>query len=85
MRPDDASRPLTNDVDFRFYVGIHHPRMAWPLTLHGFRLCLSANVLRDRGDTPFLGCDEPWLLDSGAFTRSPCGAGSNSRPMDTRR
>jgi hypothetical protein len=57
-------------VDFRFYVGVHHPRMAWPLTLRGFRVCLSANVLRGPGgEVPFVGCDEPWLLDSGAFTQ----------------
>jgi len=70
MRPDDPSWPLTRDVDFRFYVGVHHPRLAWPLTLRGFRVCVSANVLRNRVcDVPFLGCDEPWLLDSGAFTQ----------------
>ena len=70
MRPDDKSRGLTADVDFRFYVGVHHPRLAWPLTLRGFRVCVSANVLRDRlGDVPFLGCDAPWFLDSGAFTQ----------------
>ena len=70
MRPDDASRRLTADADFRFYVGVHHPRLAWPLTLRGFRVCVSANVLRDRlGDAPFLGCDAPWFLDSGAFTQ----------------
>jgi hypothetical protein len=64
------SARLTADVDFRFYVGIHHPRLAWPLTLRGFRVCVSANVLRDRlGDVPFLGCDAPWFLDSGAFTQ----------------
>lgn len=64
------SARLTADVDFRFYVGVHHPRLVWPLTLRGFRVCVSANVLRDRlGDVPFLGCDQPWFLDSGAFTQ----------------
>lgn len=72
MRPDDRSRGLTADVDFRFYVGVHHPRLAWPLTLRGFRVCVSANVLRDRpGDVPFLGSDAPWFLDSGACSNSP--------------
>jgi hypothetical protein len=70
MRGADPSRPLTADADFRFYVGIHHPRLAWPLTLRGFRVCVSANVLRGRdASVPFLGCQEPWLLDSGAFTQ----------------
>lgn len=64
------SAHLTADVDFRFYVGVHHPRLVWPLTLRGFRVCVSANVLQDRlGDVPFLGCGEPWFLDSGAFTQ----------------
>ena len=68
--PADLSADLTADIDFRFYLGVHHPRLAWPLTLRGFRVCLSANVLRDRVcDVPFLGCDEPWLLDSGAYTQ----------------
>ena len=70
MRPLDPSYPLTRDVDFRFYVGVHHPRLVWPLTLRVVRVCVSADVLRDRVcDVPFLGCDEPWLLDSGAFTQ----------------
>jgi hypothetical protein len=81
MRPDDPSWALTRDVDFRFYVGVHHPRLAWPLTLRGFRVCLSANVLRDRqGDLPFLGCDEPWLLDSGAFTQVALQGGFSQSP-----
>ena len=81
MRPDDPSRPLTADVDFRFYVGVHHPRMAWPLTLRGFRVCVSANVLRGRSsDTPFLGCDDPWLLDSGAFTQVALRGGFTQSP-----
>jgi hypothetical protein len=70
MRRDDPSRPLTADADFRFYVGIHHPALAWPLIHRGFRVCVSANVLRGRaGDIPFLGCGDPWFLDSGAFTQ----------------
>lgn len=81
MRPDDPSWPLTRDVDFRFYVGVHHPRLAWPLTLRGFRVCLSANVLRGcASDTPFLGCGEPWLLDSGAFTQVALRGGFDQSP-----
>jgi hypothetical protein len=57
------------DADFRFYVGVHHPRLAWPLSLRGFRVCISADVFRRRGAAPFLGCQDPWLLDSGAFTQ----------------
>ena len=37
-----------HDADFRFYVGVHHPSLAWPLTLRGFRVCLSANVLAEQ-------------------------------------
>ncbi|MBB3892848.1 hypothetical protein GGQ61_003586 [Phenylobacterium haematophilum] len=81
MRPPDGSFALTRDVDFRFYVGVHHPRLAWPLTLRGFRVCISANVLRDRVcDTPFVGCDEPWLLDSGAFTQVALQGGFSQPP-----
>ena len=81
MRPDDPSRPLTGDVDFRFFVGVHHPRLAWPLTLRGFRVCISANVLRDRVcEVPFLGCDEPWLLDSAAFTQVALQGGFSQSP-----
>ncbi|MBY0395972.1 MAG: hypothetical protein K2X91_05795 [Thermoleophilia bacterium] len=68
-------------MDFRFYVGVHHPRLVWPLTLRGFRVCLSANVLRGRTcDIPFLGCDEPWLLDSGAFTQVALQGGFSQSP-----
>jgi hypothetical protein len=82
MRCDDASRPLTADADFRFYVGVHHPAMAWPLSLRGFPVCVSANVLRDRaGDVPFLGCDAPWLLDSGAFTQVALQGGFRQPPQ----
>ncbi len=69
------------DVDFRFFVGVHHPALAWPLSLRGFRVCLSANVLRDRaGDIPFVGCDEPWLMDSGAFTQVALRGGYDHGP-----
>ena len=69
MRPDDVSRRLTADEDFRFYVGPHRPRMGWPPTLRGFRVCVSANLLRGcRRDIPFFSCGEPWLLDSGSFS-----------------
>jgi hypothetical protein len=82
MRPGDRSFALTRDVDFRFYVGVHHPRLAWPLTLRGFRVCVSANVLRDRAcAAPFLGCDEPWLLDSGAFTQVALRGGFEQSPQ----
>lgn len=82
MRPPDGSYPLTRDVDFRFYVGVHHPRLAWPLTRRGFRVCVSANVLRDRVcEVPFLGCDEPWLLDSGAFTQVALQGGFRQSPQ----
>ena len=81
MRPVDPTFPLTRDVDFRFYVGVHHPRLAWPLTLRGFRVCVSANVLRERAsDIPFLGCEEPWLLDSGAFTQVALQGGFSQSP-----
>jgi hypothetical protein len=80
MRPD-ASSALAADVDFRFYVGVHHPRLAWPLTLRGFRMRVSANVLRGRaGDVPFLGCDAPRLLDSGAFTQVALRGGFEESP-----
>lgn len=83
MRRLDPSFALTGDVDFRFYVGVHHPRLAWPLTLRGFRVCISANVLRDRAcEIPFLGCDEPWLLDSGAFTQVALQGGFSQSPQD---
>jgi hypothetical protein len=76
-------RDLAADVDFRFYVGVHHPRLAWPLTLRGFRVCVSANVLKGRlGDVPFLGCGEPWLLDSGAFTQVALRGGFDQTPED---
>ena len=81
MRPVDRSWPLARDVDFRFYVGVHHPRLAWPLALRGFRVCISANVLRGRVcEVPFLGCDEPWLLDSGAFTQVALQGGFSQSP-----
>ncbi|HTX48150.1 MAG TPA: hypothetical protein VME40_02055 [Caulobacteraceae bacterium] len=81
MRPVDPSVPLTADADFRFYVGVHHPRLVWPLTLRGFRVCVSANVLRARVcDAPFLGCDAPWLLDSGAFTQVALRGGFDQSP-----
>jgi hypothetical protein len=71
------------DVDFRFYVGVHQPRLAWPLTLRGFRVCLSANILRDRAaDIPFIGGSEPWLLDSGAFTQVALRGGFDASPGD---
>ena len=83
-RPREAPhRNLAADVDFRFYVGVHHPRLAWPLTLRGFRVCVSANVLKGRaGDVPFVGCDEPWLLDSGAFTQVALRGGFDQTPED---
>ena len=69
------------DADFRFYIGVHHPAMAWPLTLRGFRVCLSANVLVGRtGDIPFVGSDGPWLLDSGAFTQVALHGGYAQTP-----
>lgn len=83
MRPLDPSWALTADADFRFYVGVHHPRLAWPLTLRGFRVCVSANVLRGRaGDVPFLGCGVPWFLDSGAFTQVVLRGGFQQTPED---
>lgn len=82
MRPPDRSFALTRDVDFRFYLGVHQPRLAWPLTLRGFRVCISANVLRDRVcEVPFLGCDEPWLMDSGAFTQVALQGGFSQSPQ----
>ena len=83
-RPREVPRgSLAADVDFRFYVGVHHPRLAWPLTLRGFRVCLSANVLKGRlGDVPFIGCNEPWLLDSGAFTQVALRGGFDQTPGD---
>ena len=63
---------------------VHHPRLAWPLTLRGFRVCVSANVLRDRVcDVPFLSCDEPWLLESGAFTQVALRGGFVQSPRDS--
>jgi hypothetical protein len=82
LQRDDASRPLTMDAEFRFYVGAHHPRLVWPLTLRGFRVCVSANVLRDRAAVPFLGCDAPWLLDSGAFTQVALRGGFEQSTWD---
>lgn len=83
MRPLDPSWALTADADFRFYVGVHHPRLAWPLILRGFRVCVSANVLRGRvGDVPFLGCSTPWFLDSGAFTQVALQGGFSQTPDD---
>lgn len=68
--PSRSASPVASEPFMRFYVGVHHPSMGWPLTLRGFRVCLSANVLVGRvGDIPFVGCSEPWLLDSGAFTQ----------------
>lgn len=82
MRSPDGSFALTRDVDFRFYVGVHHPRLAWPLTLRGFRVCISANILRNRAcEVPFLGCEEPWLLDSGAFTQVALQGGFSQSPQ----
>ena len=79
--PARPPRAPARDVDFRFYVGAHHPAMAWPLTLRGFRVCLSANVLVGRaGDIPFVGCDAPWLLDSGAFTQVALRGGYTQSP-----
>ena len=79
-----AARPQAapvHDVDFRFYVGIHHPNLGWPLSPRGFRVCLSANVLRGRsGDLPFVGCDDPWLMDSGAFTQVALRGGYDHSP-----
>ncbi len=87
MLPDrralDPSWRITADADFRFYVGVHHPRLAWPLVLRGFRVCVSANVLRGRaGDVPFLGCSEPWFLDSGAFSQVALQGGFSQAPED---
>ncbi len=52
------------------------------LDVHGLdRVCLSANVLRRRCcDVPFLGCDQPWLLDSGAFTQVALQGGFSQSP-----
>ena len=84
--PGPAPRPghdPCRQVDFRFYVGVHQPRLAGPLTRRGFRVCLSANVLRDRaGGVPFLGCSDPWLLDSGAFTQVALRGGFETSPED---
>ena len=71
------------DPFMRFYVGVHHPYMGWPLTLRRFRVCLSANTLKDRaGDIPFVGCGEPWLLDSGAFTQVTLRGGFDQSPAE---
>lgn len=32
-------------------------------------------------DAPFLGCDEPWLLDSGAFTQVALQGGFSQSPQ----
>ena len=81
MWGDDPSRHLTADADFRFYVGVHHPSMAWPLSLRGFRVGISANALRDRtSEVPFVGCHEPWFLDSGAFTQVALRGGFEQSP-----
>lgn len=55
----------------RFFVGVHHADMGWPLALRGQPVCISANTLRDRqGRIAFVGQSEPgWMLDSGAFTQ----------------
>lgn len=83
MRPLDPSWALTADAAFRFYVGVHQPRLAWPLILRGFRVCVSANVLRGRaGDVPFLGSSEPWILDSGAFSQVALQGGFSQTPED---
>lgn len=82
LRRDDPSCPLTLDADFRFYIGAHHPRLAWPLTLRGFRVCVSANVLKGRAEVPFLGCDVPWLLHSGAFTQVALRGGFEQSASD---
>jgi len=83
-RPRGAMhRQHAGDVDFRFYVGVHHPSLAWPLTLRGFRVCVSANVLKGRlAEVPFLGCNEPWLLDSGAFTQVALRGRFDQSPED---
>ncbi|MFC5342908.1 hypothetical protein ACETK8_20080 (plasmid) [Brevundimonas staleyi] len=71
------------EADFRFFVGVHYPALAWPLTLRGFRVCLSAKTLVGRaGDAPFLGCSDPWLLDSGAFTQVTRRGGFDQSPSD---
>lgn len=58
-----------------------HPRLAWPLSIRGFRVCISANVLRNRRHhVPFFGCDAPWLLDSGAFTQVALQGGFSQSP-----
>ncbi|WP_068875706.1 MULTISPECIES: hypothetical protein [unclassified Phenylobacterium] len=49
--------------------------------MRGLRVCISANVLRERvREVPFLGCDEPWLLDSGAFTQVALQRGFSHSP-----
>jgi hypothetical protein len=54
----------------RFFVGVHRPRMGWPLSLRGHPVCISANVLAGRtGNVAFVGQSEGWMLDSGAFTQ----------------
>ncbi len=32
----------------RFFVGVHHPKDGWPLSLRGRPVCISANALRSR-------------------------------------
>jgi hypothetical protein len=81
LKPPVPAPSPTDAADFRFYVGIHHPHLGWPLTLRGFRVCVSANVLQGRaGDVPFVGCDAPWLLDSGAFTQVALRGGFAAPP-----
>lgn len=80
--PARSQAAPADDAHFRFYVGVHHPSLAWPLTLRGFRVCLSANVLaRQAGPVPFVGCDAPWLMDSGAFTQVALRGGYDQTPQ----
>lgn len=54
----------------RFFVGVHHPKDGWPLSLRGHPVCISANALRSRaGRVAFVGQGDGWMLDSGAFTQ----------------
>jgi len=34
----------------RFFVGVHHPKDGWPLSLRGRPVCISANALRSRAE-----------------------------------
>ena len=53
----------------RFFVGVHRPRMGWPLSLRGHPVCISANVLAGRtGNIAFVGQEFVHALVGWALT-----------------